>query len=203
VIRIIRECGLRVRLRGLLSEMADKDTGEAVFAFLIERLVVQLRAEGARHDIINAVFGAKGLDKDDDLVALLARAEAISALLQTREGESLLAGYKRAANILRIEDRKDGPHVGTPDPKWLDTEDERVLQAATNQLASVANETLEREDYQTAMREMARIRQPLDAFFGSVTVNAPEPELRRNRLRLLHQTRSIMDQVADFSRIEG
>lgn len=203
VIRIVRENGLRLRLRSLLVEAADKDTIEAVFAFIIERLAVQLRSEGARHDILNAVFGAKGLDKDDDIVALLARTEAIGELLQTPDGVSLLAGYKRAANILRIEDRRDGPHAGAPDPDWLRTEDEKALLSATQVLAEVAEETLNREDYRSAMRLMARIRAPLDAFFDNVTVNAREPDLRLHRLRLLNQTRSIMDRIADFSRIEG
>ena len=203
VIRIIREGGIRLRLRPLLAEAGDEGTADAVFTFLIERLVVQLRMEGARHDILNAVFGAKGLTKDDDLVALLARAEAIGVLLLTIEGESLLAGYKRASNILHIEDRKDGPHAGLPDVDLLRSDAERSLQIAIATLAQAADEMLTREDYRSAMRYMAGIREPLDAFFEKVTVNAPEPELRRNRLRLLNQTRSIMDQIADFSRIEG
>lgn len=203
VIRIIRERRLRLRLRPLLEAAGPTATAEAVFAFVIERLVMQLRAEGARHDILNAVFGAQHLARDDDLVALLDRADAVGELLQTADGQSLLAGYKRAANILRIEERKDGPHTGSADPDWLTTDDERSLQSATDALAAVAHEMLQREDYRSAMRYMASIRAPLDAFFDKVTVNAPEPELRLNRLRLLNQTRSIMDQIADFSRIEG
>ena len=203
VIRIIRERRLRLRLRPLLEVAGDPATAEMVFAFIIERLVMQLRTEGARHDILNAVFGAQGLTQDDDLVALLDRAEAVGELLQTADGQSLLAGYKRAANILRIEERKDGPHSGPVDPDWLRTDDERSLHAAADALAAVADEMLQREDYRSAMRTMAGIRAPLDAFFDNVTVNAPEPELRLNRLRLLNQTRSIMDQIADFSRIEG
>jgi glycyl-tRNA synthetase beta chain len=202
-IRIIREHRLRLRLRPLLEAASDAETTEAVFAFIIERLVMQLRAEGARHDILNAVFGAKRLENDDDLVALLDRAEAVGELLLSADGQSLLAGYKRAANILRIEERKDGPHTGPADPDWLTSDDERSLQSAADALAAVADETLRREDYRSAMRYMARIRAPLDAFFDKVTVNAPEPELRSNRLRLLNQTRSILDQIADFSRIEG
>jgi glycyl-tRNA synthetase beta chain len=203
VIRIIRERRLRLRLRPLLETAGESATAEAVFAFIIERLVTQLRAEGARHDILNAVFGAQHLAQDDDLVGLLDRAGAVGELLQTADGQSLLAGYKRAANILRIEERKDGPHTGPADPDWLTTDDERSLQSAADALAAVADEMLQREDYRSAMRYMAGIRAPLDAFFDKVTVNAPEPELRLNRLRLLNQTRSIMDQIADFSRIEG
>jgi glycyl-tRNA synthetase beta chain len=202
-IRIIREHRLRLRLRPVLEAAGDAETAEAVFAFIVERLVLQLRADGARHDILNAVFGAKRLENDDDLVALLDRAEAVGELLESADGRSLLAGYKRAANILRIEERKDGPHSGPADPDWLTTDDERSLQSAADALAAVADETLRREDYRSAIRYMASIRAPLDAFFDRVTVNAPEPELRRNRLRLLNQTRSIVDQIADFSRIEG
>jgi glycyl-tRNA synthetase beta chain len=203
IIRIIRENGLRIRLRTLLAQASDPQTSAAVFAFISERLVVQLRAEGARYDILNAVLGATSLAGGDDLVSVLARVEAIADLLRTPDGESLLAGYKRAANILRIEERKDGPHSGAPDPESLVDDRERALLAATNVLIASVDNALHQEDYHAAMRYMARVRAPLDAFFDSVTVNAPEPDLRRNRLRLLHRTRSVMDQIADFSRIEG
>jgi glycyl-tRNA synthetase beta chain len=119
VIRIIRENGLRIHLRQLLDATGTgATTVQAVFEFIRERLVVQLRAEGARYDVLNAVFGAKGitLDQDDDLVALLARTDAIAALLQTPDGANLLVAYRRAANILRIEEKKDGPHDAPPDP---------------------------------------------------------------------------------------
>ncbi|MDR3531467.1 MAG: glycine--tRNA ligase subunit beta [Rhodopila sp.] len=206
VIRIIRENGLRVHLRDLLAAAtADQATVQAVFEFIVERLTVQLRVEGARYDILNAVFGARGLEagQDDDLVALLARAEAVGELLAASDGTNLLAGYRRAANILRIEDRKDGPHSGAPDVDELRSDEEAQLYTAAAALTVAAEETLRREDYRGAMVYMAGIRAPLDAFFEKVTVNATEPDLRRNRLRLLNQVRSIMDQIADFSRIEG
>ena len=117
VIRIIRENRLRVHLRALLSAAcSDPDTVQAVFGFIIERLVVQLRADGSRYDVLNAVFGAKGLDtaKADDLVALLTLTDAVAALLQTPDGANLLTAYRRAANILRIEERKDGPYHTLP-----------------------------------------------------------------------------------------
>ncbi len=192
VIRIIRENGLRLHLRGL----APPD----VFAFIIERLTVQLRTDGARYDVLNAVFGAKGLDSDDDLVALLARTDAVTALLASRDGADLLAAYRRAANILRIEDKKDGPHDGPPGPGTEPAETALfdALQSMTDATALLA-----REDYAAAMALTARLRAPLDLFFEKVTVNADRPDLRRNRLRLLNQVRSIMDQIADFSRIEG
>jgi glycyl-tRNA synthetase beta chain len=199
VIRIIRENGLRPRLRAWL-----KTTGAPpeVFDFIIERLTVQLRADGARYDVLNAVFGAKTLDPDDDLVALLARTDAVTALLTTPDGTDLLAAYRRAANILRIEDRKDGPHSSLPDVDVLREPAESGLAAALRGMQDVPA-LLQREDYAAAVALAARLRAPLDAFFEKVTVNAAEPELRRNRLRLLHQVRSIMDQIADFSRIEA
>ena len=199
VIRIIRENGLRLRLRDLLPE-TDAETAPAVFAFIMERLVVQLRTDGARYDVLNAVFGAAGLAKDDDIVDLLARADAITALLRTQDGADLLAAYRRAANILRIENRKDGPHEGPPNAGT-----EPAESALFDALASTdgVQSLLAREDYAAAMAATARLRAPLDEFFDKVTVNAPEPEYRRNRLRLLNQVRAIMDQIADFSRIEG
>jgi glycyl-tRNA synthetase beta chain len=211
VIRIICENGLRVHLRQLLSAAcSDHDAVEAVFGFIIERLTVQLRADGARYDILNAVFGAAGRDNEkahddkqgDDLVALLARTDAVAALLVTKDGADLLAAYRRAANILRIENRKDGPHDGLPDRDALRDPAEMELSAALKPMQDVTG-LLRREEYAAAMTLTAGLRPPLDAFFEKVTVNAADPDLRRNRLRLLNQVRSIMDQIADFSRIEG
>jgi glycyl-tRNA synthetase beta chain len=218
LIRIIRENGLRVHLRQLLvATGADQATVQAVFAFIRERLVVQLRADGARYDVLNAVFEAvSGLRKDveaayegvahwkpsDDLVALLTRADAVASLLRTPDGANLLAAYRRAANILRIEERKDGPFNDAPDPALFREQSEIDLDQALANCHGVAV-LLDEEAYGSAMSTMATLRVPLDSFFEKVTVNAPEPELRRNRLRLLNQVRSIMDQIADFSRIEG
>ena len=199
VIRIVRENNLRLRLRDLLST-TDKATAQGVFSFIIERLIVQLRTDGARYDVLNAVGGAKGRDHDDDLVALLARTDAVTALLASPDGENLLTAYRRAANILRIEDRKDGPHVGTPERGSEPAE--AALFDALQAMQDVVT-LLRHEDYAAAMAMTARLRAPLDVFFDKVTVNAPDPDLRRNRLRLLARVRSIMDQIADFSCIEG
>ena len=147
----------------------------------------------------------KGLDQDqdDDLVAMLARAEAVADLLQTRYGTSLLIAYRRAANILRIEERKDGPFSGAISPSLLCEPAEVALDQSLKSY-DVMSRSFDKEAYRSAMNMMATtLRAPLDSFFEKVTVNAPEPELRRNRLRLLNQVRSIMDQIADFSRIEG
>jgi glycyl-tRNA synthetase beta chain len=205
VIRIVRENELRVHLRHLLSAaISDVETVQSVFDFIIERLVVQLRADGARYDVLNAVFGAKGLDRDrhDDLVALLARTEAVASLLQSPDGANLLTAYRRAANILRIEERKDGPFGDAPTPDLYREPAEIDLDQALTHCRVVVR-LLDQEVYGEAMTTMASLRAPLDSFFEKVTVNAPDPDLRRNRLRLLHQVRSIMDRIADFSRIEG
>jgi glycyl-tRNA synthetase beta chain len=202
VIRTIRENGLRVRLRPLLAAAGDAETAQAVFSFIIERLTVQLRADGARYDVLNAVFAARALDPDDDIVALLARTDALESLLTTADGANLLAAYRRAANILRIENRKDGPHDGPIDPGLLTEPAEATLAEALRSMRDVAG-MLRGENYRDAMALTSRLRAPLDAFFEKVTVNDADPNLRRNRLRLLNQVRSIMDQIADFSRIEG
>jgi glycyl-tRNA synthetase beta chain len=203
VIRIIRENGLRLHLRhALAAAAADAATVQAVFEFIVERLVVQLRTDGARYDVLNAVFATRGLDQEDDLVALLARSDAVASLLQTPDGANLLTAYRRAANILRIEERKDGPFKASPDPRLYGEAAEIDLDhalAACHVVVRLLNE----EAYGLAMSTMAGLRAPLDAFFEKVTVNATEPTLRRNRLRLLNQVRSMMDQIADFSRIEG
>jgi glycyl-tRNA synthetase beta chain len=170
-----------------------------ILDFLAERLRVQLRAEGARHDVLAAVFAAGA---DDDITRLLARAEAISSLLGQEDGANLLSAYRRAANILRIEERKDGPHTDAPDSSLLAEPAEESLHQAV--IAGLAiTKLVHDEKYGEAMVEMAKLRGPLDTFFEQVTVNAPEPKIRRNRLRLLNQVRTTMDRVADFSRIEG
>jgi glycyl-tRNA synthetase beta chain len=176
---------------------------EDVLSFLAERLRVQLRAEGARHDVLAAVFAAKDEHgADDDLTRLLARTDAVAALLGTPDGANLLTAYRRAANILRIETRKDGPHDAPPDTGLLREPAELDLNHSL-QAVAVVSDLLSRENFIGAMTELARLRAPLDAFFDQVTVNAPEPELRRNRLRLLHLVQATMDRVADFSRLEG
>ena len=171
-----------------------------IIQFLAERLRVQLRTEGARHDVLMAVFAAGA---DDDIVRLLERTEAVATLVGTEDGINLLAAYRRAANILRIEEKKDGPHDAVPEPSLFAELEEAALAFALDQAAPTIDAHLAAEDYADAMSTLAQLRAPLDAFFEQVTVNAPEPELRRNRLRLLARVRAIMDRVADFSKIEG
>jgi glycyl-tRNA synthetase beta chain len=135
-------------------------------------------------------------------VRLLARADAIAALLRSPEGADLLTAYRRAANILRIEEKKDGPHNAPPDPSRLLDPAEIDLDHSLGSVDQVVR-LVQQEDFSAAMTELARLRAPLDAFFDRVTVNAPQADLRRNRLRLLNLVRGSMDRLADFSRIEG
>jgi glycyl-tRNA synthetase beta chain len=192
IIRILRENQLRVPLRAL-------GLSEDVLAFIAERLKVQLRAEGARHDVLASVFAAGA---DDDLVRVLARSDAVAALLGTEDGRNLLAAYKRASNILRIEDKKDGPHNGTVDPELLQQDEERALHAALLR-AGAAKTLITQERFSEAMAALAQLRAPMDAFFETVTVNADDPAFRKNRLNLLNQTRTAMNHAADFSAIEA
>ena len=168
-------------------------------AFIAERLRVQARAEGARHDVLAAVFATAA---DDDLVRVLARTQALASFLGTADGGHLLAAYKRAVNILRIEERKDGPHTSAPDAAALELPEEQALQAAL-QSAGGIDALLRQEVFAAAMTKLASLRAPLDAFFDKVTVNAADPALRANRLRLLSGVRAAMNSVADFSAIEG
>jgi glycyl-tRNA synthetase beta chain len=173
---------------------------QGVVAFLLERLRIQLRAEGARHDILAAAIGA---GEDDDLLRVLARADALAALLTGPDGADLLAAYTRAASILRAEEKRDGPHDGPVEPRLLEAAEERALAAALEAAEPAVASALAAERFAEAMAALARLRAPLDAFFDRVTVNAPDADLRRNRLRLLHRVRRAMHAVADFGRIEG
>ena len=204
VIRIVLENGLRLRLRPVLAEalapFPSPVPAEELLDFITERLRIQLRAEGQRHDVLAAILAGGA---DDDLVRLIARTQAVAAALATPEGADLLAGYRRAANILRIEDRKDGPHDGAPEATLLAQDEERDLLAALQTARPGIEAHLAREDFAAAATEMAGLRVPLDVFFERVTVNADEPQIRRNRLYLLRMVRGTMDVLADFARIEG
>ncbi|MBW8270719.1 glycine--tRNA ligase subunit beta [Caldovatus aquaticus] len=172
-----------------------------VYDFLTERLRVQLRAEGMRHDVVSAVLGVV---RDDDLNRLLRRADAVRRFLESEDGANLLVAYRRAANILRIEERKDGHAYDTGyERHLLKAPEEEALAEALETAARRVELDLEAEDFERAMDNLAALRAPVDAFFDRVTVNDPAPELRRNRLRLLARLRAVMDAVADFSRIEG
>ncbi|MCB8873577.1 glycine--tRNA ligase subunit beta [Acidisoma silvae] len=208
IIRIIRENGLRLSLRQLLAQaqtlfdgVVDENAGltEDVLAFIIERLRVQLRTEGRRHDVLAAAFAAAN---DDDLTRLLARADAVEALLGTPEGTDLLAGYRRAANILRAEEKKAALGDLAVDTALLSDEAEIALAAALESATAQVTKALREENFSLAMTQLSELRPVVDEFFDKVTVNADDPATRTNRLALLKRLRSLTDQSADFSRLE-
>ncbi|MDR3517969.1 MAG: glycine--tRNA ligase subunit beta [Azospirillaceae bacterium] len=208
VIRLIVENRLRLPLSRLFAEaragfsetLALSDPSAALLSFFADRLKVVLREQGVRFDLVDAVFA---LGDEDDLVRLLARVEALRGFLGSDDGANLLTAYRRAVNIVRIEEKKDGPLTGAVDASLLELPEETALSAALATVARDAGPALAAEDFSTCMAVLARLRLPVDAFFEKVTVNADRAELRANRLRLLGQIRSVLHQVADFSRIEG
>jgi glycyl-tRNA synthetase beta chain len=172
-----------------------------LLAFFADRLKVQLREQGARHDLVDAVFA---LADQDDLVLIVRRVEALGQFLDSEDGKNLLAGSKRAANILRIEEKRDGATFdGAPDPGLYAQAEERALADAIEVAKTEASSAVAKEDFAAAMRAMARLRPHVDAFFDKVTVNTTEKAVRANRLRLLNQIRAATLAVADFSKIEG
>jgi glycyl-tRNA synthetase beta chain len=191
VIRIILENGIRFGL----NVKAD------LHAFFIDRLKVALKEKGSRHDLIDAVFS---LGNEDDLVRLVARVEALQTFLKTDDGKNLLAGYKRAANILKAEEKKDNrTYISEVDEKLLPEPADKTLYTALAKAIGAIGPALDKEDFAGAMTEMAALRGPVDGFFEAVKVNADDPKLRENRLHLLAGLRAALHRVADFSRIEG
>jgi glycyl-tRNA synthetase beta chain len=212
IIRINRENGLRLSLlslinqaRALFTDVIEENASLAdeVLAFIVERLRVQLRTEGRRHDVLAAAFAAAN---DDDLTRLLNRADAVEALLGTHEGVDLLAAYRRAANILRAEEKKGDKGLTADD---LHVDGSLLLEDAEKDLARVLEDTattvtkaLTEENFSAAMTQLSSIRPVVDLFFDKVIVNAEEPRLRHNRLALLKRLRSLTDRAADFSRLD-
>lgn len=191
IIRILLENRVRLPLQ----------VSDELLSFLADRLKVALREKGIRHDLIDAVFA---LTHEDDLVRLVARVEALQAFLKTDDGANLLAGYKRAANILKDEEKKDKKtFTGEVDEEQLAEPAEKTLYAALAKARSEIVLDLAKEDFAGAMRHMAALRVPVDAFFDTVKVNAPDPKIRENRLHLLAALRTTMHQIGDFSKIEG
>lgn len=213
VIRIIVENGLRLPLLSLLEAVRqthdDVTLAGAAFAealdgqllaFFTDRLKVELKEKGVRHDLVQAVSALR----EDDIVRLLARVAALQAFIGTETGADLLAGFRRATNILRIEEKKDGTSVvGHPDPARYVQDEERALAAALADAQAAVNAALLREDYTGAMTALGGLKLPVDAFFTGVMVNAPEPDLRANRLELLAALRAAFTSIADFAAIEG
>jgi glycyl-tRNA synthetase beta chain len=175
--------------------------------FIFDRLKVQLREQGARHDLIDAVTAIDAADENVevqvDLVALVRTVEALAAFLATDDGKNLLAGTKRAANILRIEEKKDGRAFdGAPDAALYAQDEEKALASAIERARAEATDAVSREDFAAAMTAMAKLRPAVDAFFDKVTVNADDKPVRENRLKLLNEIRAATRAVADFSKIQ-
>jgi glycyl-tRNA synthetase beta chain len=180
-----------------------KIIADDVLAFVVERLKIQMREKGIRHDVVDAVFALGG---EDDLVRLLARVEAVQSFLGTEAGKNLLTAYGRAANIVRVEERKDRTLTvqiaDRPKVALLKQDEEIDLYKRLDALPLA--DRIKEEDFVGAMKDLASLREPIDAFFEKVTVNVTDShQLRVNRLKLLNQIRATMDSVADFSRIEG
>ena len=212
VIRIVIENDLRLPLLHAFQtaragyrtiEGRDGASDAGLLAFFIERLKVYLRDKGARHDLIDAVLAAPGAAQDD-LALIVKRVNALTELLATDDGANLLAGVRRASNILAIEEKKDKTtYDGAADADLLSSEEEKALHAAVAKVANDTRKAIDVERFDGAMRALAELRAPVDAFFDKVTVNTDDPALRRNRLALLSQIRSATRAVADFSRISG
>ncbi len=223
VIRLVLQHGIRLRLLQVFAAHADtvaasirrtaEDGSDAsqffvrdevltdLLAFFADRLKVQLREQGARHDLVDAVFA---LGDQDDLVMIVRRIEALAAFLDSEDGANLLAGFRRAANILRDEERKSGErYSGSVDAQLVIEPEERALFEAIASSGSEAKAAVEIEDFQAAMSALARLRPAVDAFFDKVMVNVEDPRLRANRLKLLDRLRQATLTVADFSRVGG
>lgn len=175
-------------------------TTNELLNFFADRLKVYLRDRGARHDLVDAVFAMEG---QDDLWLIVQRVNALSDFLATDDGANLLAGYKRAANILRIEEKKTGAVSGAANTELFGEKAESDLYAAIDAATGIAREAVAKEDFAGAMAALAKLRGPVDLFFDDVTVNAEDPALRENRLKLLAQIRDALHTVADFSKVEG
>ncbi|CAN7254221.1 glycine--tRNA ligase subunit beta [Brevundimonas sp. LjRoot202] len=184
---------------GVVQALVAHSTPKDILAFFADRLKVLLRDQGKRHDLVDAVF-ALG---DDDLVRIVRRVEALDAFLATDDGANLLAGSKRASNILKAEEKKGLLPAGEPVALTGAPTEETALIAAASAAATAADAALAIEDFAAAMRALAALRAPVDAFFTAVLVNSDIPAERDNRLKLLGQVRAIMGRVADFGQIAG
>lgn len=210
VIRIVLDNSHRIRLGdavrsalGLIDvDVADEDAlvGD-LLSFFGDRLKVHLKDEGARHDLIDAVFA---LDGQDDLLMVVKRVEALGSFVSSDDGANLLAGYKRAVNILKAEEKKDGvPVTGRPHSDHFQEQAEIDLAAAIDAARAEAAEAVAGENFEGAMEALSKLRAPVDRFFEDILVNAEEPALRMNRLQLLAEIRDATHVVADFSRVAG
>jgi glycyl-tRNA synthetase beta chain len=197
--RALVDEGISLPIDGLNEKLAS--LGRDLLSFFADRLKVQLREQGARHDLVDAVFSLGG---QDDLLMVVRRVEALGKFLETDDGKNLLAGTKRASNILGIEEKKDKRAFdGAPDTSLYKLDEEKALAKAIDQVKSEAGAAVAKEDFAAAMTAMAKLRPAVDAFFDKVKVNDDEPKVRENRLKLLNEIRAATRAVADFSKIEG
>jgi glycyl-tRNA synthetase beta chain len=177
---------------------------DGLLAFIEDRLKVQLREQGARYDLLDAVTEKYSLVPGNRLVLIVRRVEALGKFLDSEDGKNLLTGYKRATSIIRIEEKKDArQYTGAPEPKLYQQAEEKALAKAIDTAKAEAARAVEKEDFAAAMRAMAKLRPSVDAFFDKVTVNVEDKRLRENRLKLLNEIRAATLTVADFSKIEG
>jgi glycyl-tRNA synthetase beta chain len=201
VIRMVLEKELRLPLLELILRARADCPATNLLSFLADRLKVYLRDKGARHDLIDAVFALEG---QDDLLLIVRRVDALGDFLATDEGTNLMAGVRRALNILRMEEKRDertfAPEI---DSNLLSEKQEKALLAAIEKMEEKASAALAQNDFRAAMQALAALRAPVDDFFDHVTVNADDPALRQNRLALLARIRSATLKIADFSRMEG
>ena len=209
VIRIVLENGLRISLRTAFAEARahhksnDAAIDDDLLSFFVDRLKVHLRDDGVRHDHIEAVIEQQ---REGDLVELVARVRALGGFLQSDDGTNLLVAYRRAANIVRAEEKKDSTNYdgSAYAPELNDAEPiESALWDVLTRTESEIEEALSGEAFESAMKSLAGLRQPIDAFFDEVTVNVDDSVVRGNRLRLLARIQGVMDNVADFSKVEG
>jgi glycyl-tRNA synthetase beta chain len=215
-IRLILENGIRCHLLESFDVASTAYEAQGVdirieplrdlLDFFADRLKVALKEKGVRHDLIAAVFALKLADgrREDDLVRLMRRVDALADFIAGEDGANLLTASKRAGNILRIEEKKDAKsYDGPADPSLLALPEESALAEALATVRAAAEPAIAREDFGAAMAALARLRAPVDAFFDKVTVNSDDPAQRANRLRLLSRIRATLGIVADFSKIEG
>ncbi|TGT70356.1 MULTISPECIES: glycine--tRNA ligase subunit beta [unclassified Mesorhizobium] len=204
VVRILIENRIRLALTSVFAKAFANFKGGAdqsfdLLAFFHDRLKVYLRDQGARHDLIDAVI----TPQSDDLLQIVRRVEALGSFLDTEDGKDLLAGTKRAANILAAEEKKKTLVAETVEPALFREDAEKKLYAAVNQAEKEAGQAIQNEDFSAAMLALSVLREPVDSFFEGVLVNDEDQAVRANRLALLARIRAATDQVADFSKIVG
>ncbi|MCA1364283.1 glycine--tRNA ligase subunit beta [Bradyrhizobium sp. IC3069] len=213
VIRIVLERRIKISLRNIVEKHFENsyrkkylevvDKIDDLMLFFEDRLKVQLKDQKARHDLVDAVLSAESLFKGHSLISIVDRIEALGRLLDSDDGKNLLAGTKRASNILAIEEKRDKREYDhEPDAALYSLAEEKALAKAIGEVKAEASAAVAKEDFAAAMSAMAKLRPPVDAFFDKVRVNDDDPKVRENRLKLLNEIRSATRAVADFSKIQ-